>query len=64
MKSNTITAPQSAGFKFDVGSLYSYFLQLSDSRQPKGLRYSLSTLLVLMVLAKLSGEDHPGGIAE
>ena len=31
---------------------------------PQGLRYPLAELLVLMVLAKLSGEDTPSGIAE
>lgn len=59
MKSNTGT-----GIVFDVGSLYEQFEKLSDSRSPKGLRYPLAVVLVLMVMAKISGEDQPSGIAE
>ena len=49
---------------FDIGSLYDRFERLADSREAQGKRYSLATILVLMVLAKMSGEDKPGGIAE
>lgn len=49
---------------FDVGSLYMQFCQLRDKRKPKGLRYRLETILVIMVLAKLCGEDTPSGMAE
>lgn len=59
MKSNIGT-----GIVFDIGSLYEQFEKLSDSRSPKGLRYPLAVILVLMVMAKMSGEDQPSGIAE
>ena len=59
MKSNTGT-----GIVFDVGSLYERFEKLSDSRNRQGLRYSLAVILVLIVMAKMSGEDQPSGIAE
>jgi len=49
---------------FDVGSLYAKFRELEDKRKPKGLRYRLETILVVMVLAKLCGEDKPSAIAE
>jgi len=49
---------------YDIGSLYAYFETLSDSRKPRGVRYSLALILLLMVLAKLCGENHPSGIAE
>lgn len=50
---------------FDVGSLYSRFQGLKDSRDhPRGLRYSLVDILVMMILAKLCGEDTPSGIAD
>ena len=49
---------------FDVGSLYANFCKLRDKRKPKGLRYRLETILVIMTLAKLCGEDNPSGIAE
>ena len=59
MKSNT-----GSGILFDVGSLYQRFEQLSDNRSSQGLRYPLAAILVLMVMAKMSGEDRPSGIAE
>jgi predicted transposase YbfD/YdcC len=49
---------------FDVGSLYANFCKLRDKRKPKGLRYRLETVLVVMVLAKICGEDNPSGMAE
>ena len=49
---------------FDVGSLYAKFCELRDKRKPKGLRYRLETILVIMILAKLCGEDNPSAIAE
>jgi predicted transposase YbfD/YdcC len=59
MESNT-----QAGLIFDVGSLYAHFQGLSDKRKRRGLRYSLATILVLIMLAKTCGENHPSGIAE
>lgn len=53
-----------AGQIFDVGSLYAKFRELGDKRKPRGLRYHLETVLVVMVLAKLCGEDNPSAIAE
>ncbi len=52
------------GRLFDVGSLYARFCELPDKRKPRGLRYRLETILTLMVLAKISGEDTPSGIAD
>ncbi len=52
------------GVIFDLGSLYSWFTKLSDKRKRKGIRYSLANILVLITIAKLSGEDKPSGIAE
>ena len=60
MKSTTITEEQI----IDLGSLYQKLSELSDSRQARGLRYRLPVILILMILAKLSGEDTPSGIAE
>lgn len=57
MESNT-------GLVFDLGSLYARFQELHDQRKPKGKRYSLATVLVILCLAKLCGEDRPSGIAE
>lgn len=52
------------GQVFDVGSLYAKFSELNDRRKPKGIRYELGTLLVLMRLAKICGEDNPSGMAD
>jgi len=52
------------GLIFAISSLYAIFLKLKDKRKQKGKRYPLPMLLVLMVLAKLGGEDKPSGIAE
>lgn len=49
---------------FDVGSLVERFNALADHRQDQGKRYSLALVLLLTVLAKLSGEDTPYGIAD
>jgi predicted transposase YbfD/YdcC len=52
------------GLIFEISSLYAYFQKVSDPRKAKGKRYPLAVLLVLMLLAKLSGEDKPSGMAE
>jgi len=54
----------SDGFVVDVHSLYAWLGKLRDKRDARGLRYSLVTVLVLIVLAKLAGEDRLAGIAE
>jgi predicted transposase YbfD/YdcC len=69
MKYNTvqieISLPLSEdGYVFDVGSLYDELLKLSDKRKARGKRYALGLVLVLIVLAKLSGENTPLGIAD
>jgi hypothetical protein len=52
------------GLLFDVGSLFEALLSLHDQRDARGIRYSLVTVLVLVVLAKLAGEDWLRGIAQ
>ena len=52
------------GLLFATDSLYEYLRKITDTRQAKGKRYSLATLLVLMVLAKMCGEDSPSGICD
>ena len=49
---------------FDVGSLYAHFQGMKDTRKARGMRYKLVTVLVMMVIAKLCGEDTPSGIAD
>ncbi len=52
------------GIIYELGSLYDRFQQLEDPRKSKGKRYSLTTLLVLIFLAKLCGKDKPVEIAD
>jgi predicted transposase YbfD/YdcC len=59
MESSTET-----GIVFEIGSLYAHFQTLRDSRNPKGLRYQLVTILVMVTMAKLCGQDTPSGIAD
>jgi predicted transposase YbfD/YdcC len=49
---------------FSIGSLISYLSRRKDTRKPQGIRYGLVTVLVVMILAKLCGEDKPFGIAD
>lgn len=51
-------------FVFDVHGLYAHLEQLSDGRDPRGVRYRLADALTLIMLAKLGGEDGPRGIAD
>lgn len=52
------------GLRYDKASLYAYFAKIFDARRRRGVRYALSTLLVIMFLAKLCGHDHPVAIAD
>ncbi|MBN1137859.1 MAG: transposase family protein [Anaerolineae bacterium] len=52
------------GFCFAVDSLFAALCTLHDQRDARGIRYALVTVLVFMVLAKVSGEDHLRGIAQ
>lgn len=52
------------GFVLDVDSLAAYFERLPDQRCARGKRYRLGQVCILATLGKLSGEDHPLGIAQ
>ncbi len=45
-------------------SLADALSQLTDQRKKRGIRYELGPLLILMVMAKLSGEDTPSAMAD
>jgi predicted transposase YbfD/YdcC len=49
---------------FEVTSLYAWLLKLKDQRKRRGVRYPLGLILVMVILAKLGGEDGPKGICE
>ena len=51
-------------FSFEEGSVYAYLQTIPDVRKRRGIRYHLSILLLLVILAKLGGQDTPYGIAD
>jgi predicted transposase YbfD/YdcC len=57
-------APPATEFVVSLGSLYGYLAKLTDRRKRRGVRYPLATILVLVVLAKLCGQDKAYGIAD
>ena len=52
------------GVIYDTGSVYDRLHQLTDQRRARGKRYNLPTVLMIVLLAKLSGGDTPTEIAE
>ena len=52
------------GILYDLGSVYEGLSKITDKRKARGKIYRLETILMIIVLAKLSGEDKPTGIAE
>ena len=52
------------GIIYDLKSLFAYLLRIRDPRHARGKQYPLELLLVLILLAKLCGENTPSGIAD
>jgi predicted transposase YbfD/YdcC len=52
------------GILYDLGSVYEGLSKITDKRKARGKLYRLEMILMIIVLAKLSGEDKPSGIAE
>lgn len=52
------------GMVYDKGSIYGRLQGLTDLRKARGKRYSLPTVLMIVLLAKLSGANSPTEIAE
>lgn len=52
------------GVVYDKGSIYERLHHLTDLRKARGKRYSLPTILMIVLLAKLSGANSPTEIAE
>jgi predicted transposase YbfD/YdcC len=68
MDSSTPTLPSSVAPStpavFSVHSLLHHLQQLTDSRHRRGRRYPLHLVVLLIVLAKLSDQDHLSAIAD
>jgi hypothetical protein len=52
------------GVLYDLGSVYEGLSKITDKRKARGKLYRIETIMLIIVLAKLSGEDKPSGIAE
>jgi hypothetical protein len=52
------------GLIFDLQSLYAFLTRVQDTRKARGKLYPLALLVLLMLLAKLGGEDSLSGIAD
>jgi len=52
------------GVEFDMGSVFARLSKLTDIRKAKGKRYSLTTILMIILMAKLCGENKSMGIAD
>ena len=64
MKHITFEHQELAGVVFDVGALMEQLHTLTDRRQARGKRYPLPFLLVVMLFAKICGQNKPTGMAE
>jgi DDE_Tnp_1-associated/Transposase DDE domain len=69
MESNIKATPTNASEQSDakiisMGNLLSYLLRVKDGRKRRGIRYSLATVLTLLILAKLCGQNKVYGIAD
>jgi predicted transposase YbfD/YdcC len=52
------------GVIYEKGSVYERLHKLTDKRKARGKRYSLTTILMIIMLAKISGANTPTEIAE
>ena len=52
------------GLVYEKGSIYARLLKLTDLRKARGKQYSLESILMIIFLAKLSGQDKPVEIAD
>ena len=59
-----IEVEENEGRLLNIGELYAALEQVNDKRQAKGKRYTIGILLIVVILAKLCGEDTPYAMAE
>ena len=52
------------GVEYDGGSVFERLGQLTDIRKARGKRFSLESILTIIVMAKMCGEDTPSAIAD
>lgn len=64
MKHIVLEANDTEAVVFNVADLTAQLKHLTDTRKKRGKIYPLDMILTMVILAKLSGEDKPSGIAE
>jgi predicted transposase YbfD/YdcC len=64
MHNITLVGLDSTYPSFDILELMAEFEDMKDQRKAQGIRYKLSCLLVMILLARLAGETKPSGIAD
>lgn len=64
MESTTETGTSATAKLVNIGNLMEYLLQIEDKRKARGKRYQLETVMVLVILAKLCGQNKIYGIAD
>jgi predicted transposase YbfD/YdcC len=57
-------ASNTNGIPFACGSLYEHLQKIEDSRKKRGIRYSVASVLLFIILAKLCGQNTPFAIAD
>ena len=55
---------QPQGVIFSLSSLYAHLQRIQDQRKRRGIRYTLVSILAVVILAKLCGQDRPYAIAD
>jgi predicted transposase YbfD/YdcC len=64
MNYGIIEVEKDEGRLLNIGELYAAMGQVHDKRHDKGKRYTIDILLIVVMLAKMCGEDTPYGMAE
>lgn len=60
----TLELDETEGQVIDIGELYESLKPIKDKRHDKGKRYTIEILLIVVILAKLCGEDKGYGMSE
>ena len=60
----TIEGANTTSQPVDIEELMSKFEQITDTRSARGIRFKLSWILLMILLARLAGETKPNGICD
>lgn len=63
MNDTTIEVEENGGTLLNISQLHEQLAKIPDQRKARGKRYGLDILVLVIILAKLSGENTPTGIS-